>query len=218
MIAIPHILIPHAAIPHGMIPHLATPPAVSQYRVYLGIGGVEDIDWTTPVATVSDEDDAADVSLSLVPGVRYALAARRVSEAGVEEHNTHVVTFVEVSAAGVLSPTPLPRPSALSFERVSAEVVRLGFSCDVPAGYAEPTEYHVYGDGGTGAMDYETSVTVLAEHVAGRREFVVELPTPVLPLQLSVQARRGGQSGPAGAVLVIPDAPWPVTPVILPGQ
>jgi len=185
-------------------------------RVYIGAGGVENIDWNTPVAVVPDGTTAAEIPASLAPNRRYALAVRRISDAGVEEHNTHVVTILETDAAGVLQPPPLPRPFDLSFEQVNADTIRLGFSCDVPLGFAEPTEYRVYSDGGTGAMNYETPVATFAEHVAGRREFVVALPAPPLPLQLAVQARRDAQAGPMSSTLVVPVSSSPLAPAILP--
>jgi hypothetical protein len=216
MIGIPHILIPHAVIPHAVIPHAAIPGDVSHCRIYLGDGGEEEIDWNTPVAFLPEGTVEADLPVFLAPGRRYALAARRVSAAGVEEHNTHVVTLLETDAEGLLQPAPLPRPFDLSFETADADTIRLGFSCDVPLGHAEPTEYRVYGDGGTGVMDYETPLAVLAEHVSGRREFVIELPVPSLPRQLAVQAWRGAQVGPISPVLVIPALSSPVAPAILP--
>ncbi|MBN1941819.1 MAG: DNRLRE domain-containing protein [Phycisphaerae bacterium] len=185
-------------------------------RVYFGAGGVEDIDFSSPVAFVPDGETTTAIPLNLAPGQRYAVAARRVSAAGVEEHNTHVVTLLQTDEGGALLPAPLPRPFDLAFERLNADTIRLGFSCDAPLGHAEPTEYRVYGDGSTGVMDYETPLATLAEHVAGRREFIVELTVSTLPLQLAARAWSGAQAGPISPVLVIPASPSPDAPTLLP--
>jgi hypothetical protein len=184
-------------------------------RIYLGDGGVEDINWDTPIAFAPEDTSQVNIPVSFEPNRRYALATRRVSAAGVEEHNTHVVTILETSADGILQPAPLPRPFDLSFERVNADTIRLGFSCDVPLGFSEPMEFRIYGDGGTGEMDFETPVATMTEHVAGRREFVIELSITSLPMQLASQAWREGRSGSVSSILMIPEFSSPIAPAII---
>ncbi len=185
-------------------------------HIYIGQGGVENVDWSAPLAFVPEGSALADVSVSLTPHQRYTMAARRVSACGVEEHNTHVIMIVETDEAGVLQPSPLPRPFDVSFERVNAGTIRLGFTCEVPPGFDEPTEYRIYSDGGSGAMDYETPIVSITEHVAGRREFVVALSVLALPTSLAVQAWRGSRCGPVSSILVISESASPLGPTMLP--
>lgn len=186
------------------------------YRLYAGDGGPEDVDWTEPIAVFPPGETTAALSLPLLPGRTRTLAARRVSEAGVEEHSTHVFTPVEIDAEGALLPPPLPRAFDLSFERVAADRIRLGFSHEPVLGQAEPTAWEIFGDSGTGTMNLQTPEATISEHVAGRREFIVELSAPTFPRQWAVRARRDERVGPLSPVLLVPAGPSPEAPSLLP--
>ncbi|MBS3734477.1 MAG: hypothetical protein KGY99_06070 [Phycisphaerae bacterium] len=165
------------------------------YEIYLGIGGPDAVDYGQPVAWRQGAGPV-DVPIALSPGVRYVLAARAVSDAGILERNTHVLTTVEVNADGALLGAPPPRPEDVTADVLAAGDVRLAWSNRAALGLAEPDGFDVLSDGGTGTLDEDVPVATVDDVRPGQQEFAVELPAPTSPLRLAVRARAAGRVGP----------------------
>ncbi|MCD6377464.1 MAG: hypothetical protein J7L99_01290, partial [Planctomycetes bacterium] len=80
------------------------------YNIYKGVGGVEHINWDNPVAYLRAEQQVITFRENLIPHQQYIYAVRAVSSSGIVEHNTNVITYVEIDEQGNLSPLPLAKP------------------------------------------------------------------------------------------------------------
>lgn len=180
------------------------------YNIYLGVGSVEAVDWSQPVA-VANGPGPVEVPLTAEPGVRYVLAARAVSEAGVEERNTHVSAVVEVDEAGALLPPPPPRCEDATARLLTDGDTRVEWSCRARPGRAEPDGFDVFTDDGTGTLDLATPAAALDAVGPGQREFALRLTPAAPPLKLAVRGRAGGRVGPLSRIVTLA-APVPPAP------
>ncbi len=99
---------------------------MGEYRIYRGVGGVESIDYATPVGTVpAGTPTKALVGLGHVAGVEYYYAVRAVSDSGVEEANTDKVVRVMIDAAGALVGPPPNAINSAWAEAVAGGKIRL---------------------------------------------------------------------------------------------
>ncbi len=104
------------------------------YRIYLGVGGVDSIDWTTPVGTAPAGTGTIDlVGLGHTPGVEYYYGIRAVSDSGVEETGVAAIVRVMVDAAGNLIHPPPPKLIWAVAEAAAAGKIDLSFRYDAPA-------------------------------------------------------------------------------------
>lgn len=198
---------------------LLIPPFVQRrfagYNIYLGIGDVEGIDWQTPVAFAPAETRQATLVQALPPGQRFVVAARSVRTGGVEDGNTHVLTYVEADDAGDLLPPPLARPADLTVEVLATGEALLGFSYLSPPGFAPAEGFQVLSDCGTGVLDLEDPIQTIDEVAADQTDFEVALPRPETSLRLAVRAQGGGRPGPLSSIarLLLPAPPAPARPL-----
>ena len=99
---------------------------MGEYRIYRGVGGVDSIDWTTPVGTVpAGTGTKALAGLGHVADQVYYYGLRAVSDSGVEEDGTGQIVRVVVDDAGNLIGSPPNAITSASAEAVAAGKVRL---------------------------------------------------------------------------------------------
>lgn len=181
-------------------------------RIYHGVGDSRSIDYATLVAVAPLDSSTVSLALPLSYGQWHFLAARAVSAAGVEEHNTHVVCCAEVDETGVLAAPPLAAVTDLTaWADTDGEVV-VGFSYQPPPGYAPAEQFEVLSDRGTGALDLQTPVETVSPGVSADHEAVVV--ADVLPALFAVRACANGRHGPVCAPVVV-IAPQPQTPTVV---
>jgi len=190
---------------------LATVPfARAGVNVYAGVGGPEDIDWTTPAAYLRADQDVATVSVEPVAGLSYVFGARAVSAAGVQERNTHVLAYAQVDTEGNLLGPPLARPGNLAATVFQDGSVRLEFSHHVDEGHAAPHHFHVFTDEGTGAFDLESPLACISADGAEREEYGATLTPSVLPARFAVRAATVSRTGPLSRPLLVAQSPSPL--------
>jgi hypothetical protein len=181
------------------------------YNVYRGLGGIEGIDWEKPVACLRSGQDSITFGQDLSPNRRYVYAIRAVSAAGVEERNTHVITYVQTDDQGSLLSAPIARPTDLTAD-VQQSSLLIGFSYYAPVGFAEADGFDVLSDNGTGQLDLDNPVATVESSGEDRFDFEVAIARPETSLLLAVRARHGQRTGPISEILFVPlsAAPAPV--------
>ncbi len=96
------------------------------YRIYRGVGGVESIDYATPVGTVpAGTGSKALVGLGHVADVEYWYGIRAVSDSGVEESGTAAIVRVMVDSLGNLVGPPPNAINSAWAEAVAGGKIRL---------------------------------------------------------------------------------------------
>ncbi len=191
------------------------------YNFYLGTGGVEDIDWNNPVAYAKPEDESMELHLPLESGLRNVLGLRKVSSAGVEERNTHVVIHLETDTEDALLPAPLARPFDTSAEIVPDAHIRVGFSYETPAGHSQPAGFEVFSDSGSGILDLQTPIYVVSDVPPSADDVEVTFPIPQTPsntIRIAVRAIANGQTSSLGKVVSVKIPTSPAVPAFLQGD
>jgi len=181
--------------------------------IYAGPGSPGQIDWQSPVGWAPASREMIKVNLPLSPGQKYAIGARAVSAPGTEEHNTHVVCFAEVNHATELQPAPLPRPTAITAQRLGAELVRIGFTCQAKPGYATPAAFDLLGDSGQGNIDEENPLASITATDPSQAEFVADITSVTFPAKFAVRPRLGDQPGPTSDIVELAQARQPTPPI-----
>jgi len=184
------------------------------YNVYRGKGGIEQINWEQVVACARQDQQVLCFSEKLEPGELRVYGLRAVSRGGLEERNTHVVTYAQIDEDGGLLPAPLARVSDLTVTLQTSGDLVVGFSYWAPLGFAEAEAFDVLCDGGTGQLDLENPVATIdrAEDV---HDFHVCLYRPESPVLMAVRARRDGQRGPVSRTVFVPAPETPAKPIVL---
>ncbi|MDY7011800.1 MAG: hypothetical protein SVV80_13775, partial [Planctomycetota bacterium] len=185
--------------------------ALGGYNIYRGVGGIEDIDWDSPVAYLRDGEDNITFVQDLLPGLHYIYAVRAVSSAGVQERNTHVITYVRTDEQGNLLSAPLGRPTDLVVN-VQQSNLLVGFSYYTPPGFAQTDGFDILSDNGTGQLDLDNPVATVERSLYERFDFEVSITRPEMPVLMAVRAREGQRTGPISEILFIPlsGAPAPI--------
>ncbi len=111
--------------------------------IYRGRGSIRQVDWSQPVAYLREGQTQVTLPGPLDGAGDHVLAARRVSQAGLEEQSTHVVAIARIDEDGQLLPPPLPVPADLSFTPLSATSGLLHWTNQSEPGFALPDEYQV---------------------------------------------------------------------------
>lgn len=132
-----------------------------EYDIFSGDHADGPIDYATPVATVTGTTWAGP---ALPPGstTRFAVRARDTAS-GLSELNTDAVVTIAVDASGAdLAGLPAA-PVGLLVTAIAAGALRVEWTWPYVRGPV-PTGFRVYGDAGTGTVDY---ATVLADVAYG---------------------------------------------------
>ena len=176
-------------------PTLTVPFQTKGYSVYHGLGGPEAIDWSTPVACIRPGNQSHTTQLALATGQKHVFGIRSISAAGIAEHNSHILTTAELDDQGNLLGSPLSKVTELTGRVLADNSVRLEFSYLPMIGTDSPDSLEVYTDFGSGSMDIDNPISI-ATYIAGKVDFEVKLPSPVLPASFAVRAIRAAQPGP----------------------
>lgn len=128
-----------------------------EYLIYSGDNADGPVDYSTPVATVTGLTWSGP---ALPPGstTRFAVRARD-SVTGLAELNTDAVVTIEVDAAGSDRAGLPAAPAGLVATPIAGGAVRVEWAWPYARG-PYPSGFRVYGDAGTGTVDY---ATVLAD-------------------------------------------------------
>jgi len=185
------------------------------HKLYIGMGGLESIDWQNPIAYARQDAATLTLPVSLQPELPYALVARAVSALGVEERNTHVLTYVEINGDGDLQPTPLAALQDVTVEVESQQSIILGFSWSVPAGWSNATEFEVFSDNGTGELDLQNPVATVTDIDTRQSDYEVHLTPQTLPAKFAVRARCDSEIGPLSQTVTASLQPSPTAPALL---
>jgi hypothetical protein len=168
--------------------------------VCIGRGGVDSIQWNTPVAFLFADATVARFDFAATDSHRYVVGIRNVSPQGITEHSTHVIAFMEWNDDG-LTDAFLPRPRTPAI--ISADdMLVIGFTCPVPPGHAQPDTFELLTDGGTGVFNDDSplaSISALTESA----DISISLEMPTVPCQIAVRACRDGLHGPMSRPLPI---------------
>ena len=176
---------------------------VSGYNVYRGIGGPEQIDWNNPVAYLRPSEEAISFAQTLLPAQRYIYGVRTVSGGGLEERNTHVVTYVEIDGNGNLLPPPLARPEEVTATVQTDGNILMGFSYRAPLGYTSADGFDILSDHGTGRLDLENPVATIDEVDDAQCDFEISIEGPQTPLLLAVRPRYEDRTGPLSRTVFV---------------
>jgi hypothetical protein len=182
------------------------------YNLYRAAGDApEAIDYAAgPWARVGPGVLALDTPALNAPAVHW-FAVRPVDAAGRETPLAQDELRLELDAAGAVvpdRPAPVLDPVAAA---LPGGAVRLAWR--YRAGTAAPGEFRIFGDGGTGVIDYETPLAVV-DASPDREAYAWETSAlaPGAPHLLAVRAATDGNvwdAGPAAACSVTPDATPP---------
>jgi len=183
---------------------------VAGYLLYHGLGGLADVDLSAPVAWLAASGQPQQVSLQLVAGQTNVLVARAVSTSGLEEQSACAATSVLVGQDGSLLGGALAAAVDVTVELVESATALLGWTVTTPPGFAEPTQFEVYGDGGSGRLDLQTPLAVV-DRDPQQLDLQVRLAVTQLPMRFAVRARRGDQLGPLSRTVTLtpPAIPQP---------
>ncbi len=151
----------------------------------------------------------------LVPDVPYVLALRKLSSAGVEERNTHILTYAQIDTEGSLLPSPLAAPHDVTVDLQPNETILFGFSHHVPLGFASPTVFEVFSDGGSGTLDFENPIAAISNVKEEQADFEVTVTPAALPAKFAVRGRKDDQDGPLSRIVEVKLAPAPIAPLVL---
>jgi len=179
-------------------------PSGGYYDIFRGVASPAAIDWHSPIASVpAGTGQAVLVGLGHEIGVQYLYGIRAVSEAGIEECGTQAVACVELDAEGQLLSPPLARPEELTVRLTREGMILLGFSHQVPPGYAAAELFDVFSDGGSGELDLQTPLATVPNAPGRASDHEVCLPAIEFPLKLAVRARSGQRTGPLSSVITV---------------
>jgi len=210
-VAVEHI--DYTAVPVGS-PLLTVAFERGGYNIYRGAGSADTIDWTDPVACVRPGQQMISFGQVLAPGERHVYAARAVSADGVEEHNTHVVAYLE-QANGDLAGPPLARPRDLTADVLPTGDLLVGFSYHRPVGFATPDGFDILSDNGTGQIDLDNPVATINDAEEEPTDYEVLITAPETSVHLAVRARLGEKVGPLSEIVFVPLSAPPAPPMTL---
>ncbi|MGC9455375.1 MAG: LamG-like jellyroll fold domain-containing protein [Phycisphaerae bacterium] len=182
-------------------------------NVYHGAGAADTIDYSAPVACLREGQTTADVPIELADGQEHYLAARAVSEDGVEETNTSIIACASADAAGALLAAPLPAVHDVTVDVSGPSSVLVGFSCSPRDGQDEPSAFEILSDNGSGVPDTENPVKTVTARPR-RHDYSVLVTDIPLPAKLAVRAIDGGRTGPVSRA-VTADCPTAAIPTLL---
>ncbi len=184
-------------------PLAAQPPwldcGAGGYRLYRGPDRPEAIDYGQPVgfAPAGAARIRSAAGLAHEPRQTWCYGLRAVSDAGMEEANTHVLCTV---TAGPSGPSPrLPRPVDLTAGHTAAGV-SLAWRVRLEAGEVAPASLEVLGPDGAGGWDAAQPLAVVEAGAGPSVDYRLTVANP--PAALAVRARRGDWTGPSACVAV----------------
>ncbi len=197
-----------APVPVGW-PTLMVPLRRDGWNVYRGEGSPVEIDYAAPAAALPPQTgDKLVRGQVIAPGARVFYGVRRVSPAGVEEQNTHVVVRVDLDAGSSLRPPAPSAPSDVTADAASDGSVVVAWSYAASPGDGEPDTFDVFTDAGTGTLDVETPAASVPAR-PDRRDYAVTVVCAALPAMIAVRARTAGRHGPLSDIAVVPAVPLP---------
>jgi len=204
----------YTAVPIGS-PLMTVAFQLGGYNVYLGKGSPDMIDWDQAIAYTRYNVEAITINVPLMEGQKHVLAARAVSHLGVEEHNTHVLSYVELDAEGNLLPRPMSAPSEITTDIQGDGSLVMSFSYRPPTGFAPADAFEIFSDGGTGTVDLEEPVATLSNVEPHQTDFEVLLNVESFPVKLAARGLKGEQNGPLSRTITVALSPAPLSPVTL---
>jgi hypothetical protein len=151
------------------------------------------------------------VPLEAKQGERYVFAARAVSQAGIEERNTSIFSYMETDELGGLMSAPLAQPDDVTAELVPNGCVLLGFSYRSSPGCQSSEAFDVFTDNGTGTLNLDAPVATITEFAREKEDFELLVEPAALPAMFAVRASAGQRNGPLSRVVVAKSAPAPQT-------
>ena len=181
-----------------------------------------DVDLARPVAVVPCESDASnrDCEITIsnsshLPGSTTWYVVRRFNSSGREDRTAHAAAVVRMGADSRLA-APMPNePVDLKAELITGGSIELSwFYCPLDQ-QAAPGAFRVYGDHGTGQMDWDGALGVLA--YAGRRFYRWQTQPPDASRRFAIRAVTVAGAESRAACTELPEAApvMPPTPVIL---
>lgn len=186
-------------------------------NIYLGRGGIGQVDFSAPVAFLPAGEQTIELPASLEPGADYAIAARSVSPAGVEELSRQIQLRIRVSPDGLTASPVLPAVTDLAVDRLADGRMRLCCSIAPGAGLAEVDSVEVFAAGVDAPFD--TASPIASVDVDGRDgEVHVTFDCPALPCRLSARCVAGQQAGELARPAGVADGPALSPPTALPQE
>ncbi len=191
-----------AATPCGA-PCMPVAFAQAGFNIYHGLDDEQAIDWSTPVAFARSDDSLYDAPLALAAGLRHVFGIRAVSAYGIEEINTNVLAYADISSGGVLLLPPLPRPSKVVALGQTNETTILTFSCLATSELVPADSFDILSDHGTGMIDTSSPVATVTASNTQQNQFEVTIPPGASPEKLAVRARSGERLGALSRIVTI---------------
>jgi len=182
------------------------------YDLFLTTGtGPDALDYTDPWRRLGPGVTEIETDALAAPAI-YWFGIRPVDADGRQSPITQSEVRLELDAEGEAFPDRPAAPLALHAEPLPDAQVRLRWRYRVGCTGAEPEVFRIFGDGGTGTIDYETPLGEV-DYVAGRTWHVWTSPAlaPGVEHQLAVRAIAEGDvwdESPA-VVQATPDATPP---------
>lgn len=116
---------------------------VTGYRLYMGKGGISQVDFSSPVAWAdSSQSEIVSANAELLPLSRYTLVVRPVLD-DLETPDVSCFVEVQTDAAGQWLGGRPPCPRQLSATVVSGNRVQLSWNCRTTEDTAFPAEFVV---------------------------------------------------------------------------
>ena len=173
------------------------------YNIYKGVGGVEHINWDNPVAYLRAEQQVITFKEDLIPCQQYIYAVRAVSSSGIVEHNTNVITYVEIDKQGNLSSLLLAKPINLDIA-ITENGIFVVFSYYRPIGFANPDKFEIIADFGDGQFDLDNPIGIVEPRYVGQYDFDTVVAKEPLLRRIAVRACKGECTGPLSNAVIVP--------------
>lgn len=203
-------------LPPAMLPPGELSPSQACFRLYFGRADLESVDYGQPVLSIPDQCGELRLPAAVLPAERSVYVLRRLSAAGVEEHNTSVCCFVEVNDVGTLQPPPLPRPTCPSASALSDGSWLVGLGFNPRPGENRPEAVVLYGRQADTAGAEPAELARLSLSRPGQRQFVFHIDAPSCELLLTARTVLGEQtSAPSRPIRLATSMP-PAPPQLLP--
>lgn len=195
------------------------PRVAGGYNLYRGAPGADDIDFSAPVgASGAAAREIKTFSWRVhAPSTTYAYALRSVGGGGVESAASVAVGPVPFDVAG--EPIGLIPNSVvnLATRSVSGGALEISFDYDPRGQEIAPIEFRIFGDDGSGSVDFGSPVGLVTYRARGRRYRFVTAPIAhgaVRSFAVRAVAADGTDDGSTETVAGVGDA---VSPPVHPG-
>ncbi len=134
-------------------------PSFTGYRLYMGTGGLSQVDFSTPVSTASAGSSISLADAGLEASSRYTCVLRPVVE-DMETPDVSCRIEIETDETGEIVALRPHRPRDVTAEPGPNATMLVSWTCQTPYGDTPPDEFAIYCGQSAETLDGETPVVV----------------------------------------------------------